>query len=113
MRTYRGGVLLNPNGGVVDGANAVAATNAAAPGATPSINSDLTDLAIFTGLAAAITGITVTGTPKDGQNLHTALPDNGTARAIAWGSQFEASPAPLPTTTVINARLDTRFTWNS
>jgi hypothetical protein len=74
-----------------------------ASSATPSIDIDSFDQYNITALAAAITGVTVTGTPTDGQKLLVRIKDNGTARALTWGSSFMASGAsPLPTTTVIN-----------
>lgn len=89
-------------------------TTAAGPGATPSINTDNVDYAEFTGLAAAITSMTtnLTGTPTRGDTLWLSFTDNGTARAITWGASFESSTVALPTTTVINTRLDVGFNWN-
>lgn len=80
--------------------------------ATPSINSDLYDFYSITALTVAITSVTVTGTPTDGQRLWLAI--TGTAaRAISWGSSFEASTIALPSTTVTTARLDVGFVWNA
>lgn len=90
-------------------------TTTAGPGATPTINTDTTDYAEFTALAAAITSMTtnLTGTPNRGDTLWISFTDNGTARAITWGASFEASGGVgLPTTTVISTRLDVGFTWN-
>ena len=87
----------------------------AGPGATPTINTDSYDVVHLTALAAAITSMTtnLSGTPVDGDTLRISLTDNGTARAIAWGASFEASTVALPTTTVISARLDVGFFWNT
>ena len=42
------------------------------------------------------------------------LESGGTAaRAITWGTSFEASTTALPTTTVSTARLDVGFIWNA
>ena len=80
--------------------------------ATPSINSDTTDVYGITALAANITSVTVTGTPTNGQKLWVYIV--GTAsRTIAWGSSFEASTTALPTTTSSTNRLDVGFVWNS
>lgn len=86
-----------------------------APGATPTINTDNIDIAEFTGLGTAITSMTtnLSGTPNRGDSLQIAFTDNGTARAITWGTKFEASTVALPTTTVTNARLDCFFVWNT
>lgn len=83
--------------------------------AAPTINTDNTDVAHITGLAQAITSMTtnLSGTPVQGDTLRIDITDNGTARAITWGASFEASTCPLPTTTVISARLDVGFVWNS
>jgi len=55
----------------------------------------------------------LTGAPVEGDELRIDFTDNGTARAIAWGTKFEASTVALPTTTVISVRLDCFFVWNS
>lgn len=84
--------------------------------ATPTINTDVTDVAHITGLAQAITSMTtnLTGTPVEGDMLRIDITDNGTARAITWGASFEASGnISLPTTTVASTRLDCVFVWNT
>lgn len=84
--------------------------------ATPTINTDVTDVAHITGLAQAITSMTtnLSGTPVQGDTLRIDFTDDGTARAITWGASFEASGTiALPTTTVLGVRLDTGFVWNT
>lgn len=83
--------------------------------ATPTINTDVTDVAHITGLAQAITSMTtnLSGTPVEGDSLRIDITDNGTARAITWGTSFEASTIALPTTTVLSTRLDIGFFWNT
>jgi hypothetical protein len=81
--------------------------------ATPSINTDSTDVASITGLAQAITSVSVSGTPIDGDLLMVRITDNGSARAIAWGGSFEASTVALPTTTVASTMLVVGFMWNT
>lgn len=84
--------------------------------ATPTINTDVTDVAHITGLAQAITSMTtnLTGTPVEGDTLRIDITDNGTARAITWGSSFESSGnVTLPSTTVLGVRLDVGFVWNT
>lgn len=83
--------------------------------ATPAINTNITDTAVITGLAQAITSFTtnLTGTPVDKQFLEVCITDNGTARAITWGASFEASTVALPTTTVISTMLSVLFQYNS
>lgn len=82
--------------------------------ATPTINTDNVDMYTLTAQAVAITSFTtnLSGTPTDGQTLWIAI--TGTAaRAITWGSSFEASTVALPTTTVSTNRLDVGFVWNA
>lgn len=90
-------------------------TGTTASSGTPTINTDSVDFYSITALAAAITSFTtnLTGTPTEAQTLWIAITDNGTARAITWGTSFEASTVALPTTTVISTRLDVGFVWNT
>ena len=82
--------------------------------ATPSINTDTTDQYNITALAAAITSVTVTGTPTDGQRLLVRIKGDATARAIAWGASFVASGvAPLLTTTVASKTHLCSFLYDS
>lgn len=84
--------------------------------ATPTINTDLTDVAHITGLAQAITSMTtnLTGTPVEGDMLRIDITDNGTARALTFGASFAASgTVALPTTTVLSVRLDMAFVWST
>ena len=89
-------------------------TGTTASSATPTINTDNVDFYSLTAQAEAITSFTtnLSGTPTDAQTLWIAI--TGTAaRAITWGTSFEASTVALPTTTVTTARLDVSFIWNS
>lgn len=83
--------------------------------ATPAINTDNTDIASITALAQAITSMTssLTGTPSAGDYLMVQITDNGTARAISWGTSFESTTVTLPTTTVISTLLRVGFQWNA
>lgn len=83
--------------------------------ATPSINTDTSNMFYIAALAVAVTSFTtnLTGTPVEGQKLWIFITDNGTARALAWGTKFEASTIALPTTTVVSTRLDVGFVWNT
>jgi hypothetical protein len=85
----------------------------AASDATPDINSDDYDAVTITALAAAITDVNVTGTPTNFQKLIFRIKDNGTARAIAWGSDFEAKGVALPTTTVESKVLTVGFIYDT
>ena len=83
--------------------------------ATPTINTDNTDVAHITGLAQAITSMTtnLTGTPVEGDELRIDITDNATARVITWGASFEDGAVTLPILTVISSRLDVKFFWNT
>ena len=90
-------------------------TTTNAPGATPTTNTDNVDIMNFTGLDTAITSMTtnLSGTPSDGDLLEFRFLDNGTARAITWGSSFAATTIALPTTTVISTCLRVGFEWRA
>lgn len=82
--------------------------------ATPTINTDNVDLYQLTAQAVDITSFTtnLSGTPTDGDGLIIEI--TGTdARAITWGTSFEASTVALPTTTVSTNKLTVGFVWNS
>ena len=70
-----------------------------ASSSAPNINTDLYDCVSITALAADIATFTMSGTPVDFDKLMIRIKDNGTARAITWGSSFEAKGVGLPTTT--------------
>jgi hypothetical protein len=85
-----------------------------ASSATPTINTDNSDIHRVTALTEAITSMTtnLSGTPTHGQSLIVEI--TGTAaRAIAWGTSFEASTVALPTTTVTTAMLSVGLKYNS
>ena len=84
--------------------------------ATPTINTDNTDVAYITGLAQAITSMTsgLSGTPVANDTLIISITDDGTGRAITWGASFESSGnVTLPTTTVSSTRIDVGFLYNT
>lgn len=62
----------------------------------------LDDLVIVTAQAAALDLANPTGTAKHGHGIVIRLKDNGTGRAITYGSQYRAIGITLPTTTVAN-----------
>ena len=81
--------------------------------ATPTINTDNVDVYQLTAQAEAITSFTtnLSGTPVEAQVL--VIEGTGTAaRAITWGTGFEASTVALPTTTVTTAKLTVGFLYN-
>lgn len=70
---------------------------------TPSWDTD--DNIIITAQAAALTIANPTGTPTQGQTIMVRLKDNGTARAITYGSVYRAFVVALPTTTTASKTL--------
>ena len=83
--------------------------------ATPTINTDNYDAYSITAQAAAITSFTtnLSGTPVNFQKLIIRIKDDGTARAITWGTSFEAKGVALPTTTVISKVLTVGFIYDT
>lgn len=77
--------------------NVQAVTSAAT--VTPTFDNDLVKV---TAQAAALSLANPTGTPIDGLGMVIRIKDNGTARAITYGSQYRAVGVTLPTTTVAN-----------
>ena len=81
--------------------------------ATPDVNSDNYDSVTITAQDAAITDVNMSGTPTNFQKITFRFKDDGTARAITWGSDFEDAGTALPTTTVISKLLTVGFIYNS
>lgn len=90
-------------------------TNTVASHATPTINTDTTDIFTITAQAEAITSMTtnLSGTPVNGQKLIIRIKDDGTARAITWGASFASRGATLPTTTVLSKTMYVGLIYNS
>ena len=87
-----------------------------ASSATPTINTDNTDIHEITALAEAITSMTtnLSGTPTNNQKLLVKILDNGTSRAIAWGASFAStSSGTLPVATTINKWLYVAFLYST
>jgi hypothetical protein len=83
--------------------------------ATPTLNTDLVDIARLTGLTTNITdaSINLTGAPNHGDMFCYEITDNGTARTLAFGTSFSnTGTLSLPTTTVISTLLRCLFQWN-
>lgn len=83
--------------------------------ATPTINTDNTDIHTITALATAITSMTtnLSGTPVNGQKLILRFKDDGTARGIAHGASFASRGATLLTTTTLGKYSYEALIWNS
>jgi len=85
----------------------------AASSATPTPNADTTDLYSLTAQAAAAAFVNPTGTPVNGQALTIRIKDNGTARALTWGTAYVAGGVALPATTVLSKILTLSFLYNT
>jgi hypothetical protein len=82
--------------------------------ATLTLNVDTYDAADITAQAQAITIANPTGTPTNVREINYRVRDNGTARAISFGNQFEAlANSDLPTTTVVGEGLLFTAVWNA
>jgi hypothetical protein len=86
-----------------------------ASSATVTPTPDSIDLVTITAQAAALTIANPTPVTAvyQGQKLIIRIKDNGTARAITWGSQFRAMGTALPSTTVLGKTLYLGFIWNA
>lgn len=83
--------------------------------ATPTVNTDSADCVTITALATAITSMTssLSGTPVNFDQLEYRIKDDGTARAITWGTSFATGTGTLPTTTTLSKVLHVYFEWDS
>jgi hypothetical protein len=106
---------INGGGHTLSSARITRRLNTVASSATPTINTDTTDIFIITALAANITSMTtnLSGTPNNGDTLEIRITDNGTARTIAWGTKFGSTSILLPATTIINTPLRVLLEWNA
>lgn len=87
--------------------------NGTTSSATPTPDCDTTDLYSLTAQAAAAAFVNPTGTPANGQKLLIRIKDNGTARALTWGTAYVAGGVALPTTTVLSKILTLGFIYNT
>lgn len=77
---------------------------------TPTFSDDLVKI---TAQATGLTLANPTGTAKEGYGIVIRIKDNGTARSIAYGTQYRALGVTLPTTTVISKTLYLGMIFNS
>jgi hypothetical protein len=121
--TSAGGALLAANN-LSDVSNAATArSNIGAATRTPQIQSVTSsatvtptfadDQVIITAQAAGLTLANPTGTALDGWGLVIRIKDNGTARAISFGTQYRAIGVTLPTTTVVSKTLYLGLIFNN
>ena len=72
-----------------------------------------TDLVRPAALTAALTIANPSGTLADGAGFVVDLIDNGTSRALTWGSKYANRMSPLPTTTTVSKRHRIGFEYNA
>lgn len=77
---------------------------------TPTFSDDMVKI---TAQAAALNLANPSGTAVPGFGFVIRIKDNGTARAITYGTQYRAIGVTLPTTTVISKTLYLACIWNS
>lgn len=93
---------------IVGGINIQSVTSAAT--VTPTFSNDQVNI---TAQAAALNLANPTGTAADAHGIVIRIKDNGTARAITYGSQYRAIGVILPTTTVISKTLYLGMVFNA
>jgi len=71
------------------------------------------DLVTITAQAVGLTIANPTGTMSEGQALMIRIKDNGTARSIAFGTNYRALGITLPTTTTISKTTYLGCIWNN
>lgn len=81
--------------------------------ATVTPNSDSDDAVKITAQAAGLTLANPSGTPAAMQAIVIRIKDNGTARAITFGSQYRGIVSTLPATTVLSKTMYLGLIWNS
>jgi hypothetical protein len=74
---------------------------------------NLNDLVIITAQAVGLTLANPTGTFTEGQALMIRIKDNGTARTIAFDTNYRAIGVTLPTTTVISKTMYLGIIYNA
>lgn len=84
-----------------------------ADAATVTPDADANDCVDITAIAQAFTIANPTGTPTNFQKLIIRIKDNGTARAISFGTGYVAGGVALPTTTVLSKILTLGFIYNT
>lgn len=85
-----------------------------ASSATPTPNSDSTDLYDISALAANATFGAPTGTPTDGRVLEIRVKDNGASKTLAFNAIYRFSDdIPAPSATTINKVLYMVFQYNA
>jgi len=77
---------------------------------TPKAENDCVDI---TAIARDFTIANPTGNPQNFDKLIIRIKDNGTARAITWGSEYVSGGPTLPATTSLSKILHLGFIYNT
>jgi hypothetical protein len=77
-----------------------------------SLDIETCDIFVVTAQAGALLFNNPSGTPSDGEKIMIRIKDDGTARALTYGSEFRAMGNALPTTTVISKTLYMGVSYN-
>lgn len=106
------GKLIQDGGKTIAGLRAPAIQSVTSSATvTPTFSDDMVKI---TAQAAALTLANPSGTAIDGLGVVIRIKDNGTARAISYGTQYRAaSGVTLPTTTVVGQTLYLACVWNN
>jgi hypothetical protein len=103
---------------VVKGISALDRPRYSTAASTTSLTPDA-DLYSFYTITALAGGLTINnptsalGYRCEGQKLMIRIKDDGTARAIAFGSEYRAMGTSLPTTTTVNKTMYLGFIFNT
>lgn len=120
IATFNGttGKLIKDGGKTIAEVESAAAATARTPNVqavtsagtvTPTFSNDLVKI---TAQAAGLTLANPSGTAIDGWGVVIRIKDNGTARAITYGTQYRAIGVTLPTTTIVGKTLYLAGIWN-
>jgi hypothetical protein len=104
---YDGGVWVAVSAGGGSAPIVQSITSSATP--TPTFADDILKI---TAQAAAAAIANPTGTAVDSKGYVIRIKDNGTARALTWGTQYRGIGVSLPSTTVIGKTLYIAWIWN-
>ena len=81
--------------------------------ATITPNADTNDCVDITAIAQAFTIANASGTPVNFQRMVIRIKDNGTPRAITFGSDYTPGGVSLPSITVASKILNLLFSYNT
>jgi hypothetical protein len=70
-------------------------------------------MVVISAQAAALVLANPTGSPYQGQKLIVRIKDDGTARAVTYGTQYRAMGTALPSTTVLSKTLYLGLIYNT